>query len=250
MAVVALTGAGNVTTAISTSAVSLAVALPSNTAVGDLLVASVAFQNSTIQQTPTATGWTRMGPVFPVPGDTGGRPNGLFYITVPDVATLNGLSSTWTWTGSGTTGRVALHVQRVTGVNLTNPVDSFGIYKVPSTDTAQAHVIPETTAVAANTLLYGFLAVQANSVAHPLTVSWSAGTAQASVDTIASGTNTSTVLGVMAQTLTAAGATGTRTATVSGTSSVAAAQGYLVTFTPKTGAPLQTSQAIRRASTI
>lgn len=112
-------GAGDSTTATAASGTgsALTIAKPANTAVGDLLIGVFYSQFSGTVATPPA-GWTLIKAFA-------SRAGGVYYLPVPDSATLAGLPSTWSCVVSGS-GRLAWEIHRVTGADLTNPVDVVG----------------------------------------------------------------------------------------------------------------------------
>jgi len=103
-------------------ATSCAGALPTNRAVGDILIAFVASQTAlgTGQSfTETSGTWTQLGPTYPL--NSGKRPVGVWIKTIPDSATLAALTAPNFQ--SSATGRWIVRISRITGADLSAPVD-------------------------------------------------------------------------------------------------------------------------------
>ena len=221
MAVTALFGPGNSTTASTAAATTLAAAKPGNIADGDLLVAVAFSQFATGTVTSAPAGWTL------IPGTTfTAKTGGVYYKAIPSAAAEAPTSYSWTFSGSG---RVALDVFRVTGASLSNPVDAVGALAVQGVGNT---TLPSVTAIAANTLLVG-VAYWNNSTTAVSTVTPGAGMTDG--EQVASPTTGSTSgIDVAYQQLTASGATGTRLFTTN--PSAATSAGVMFTLAPQPAA--------------
>ena len=197
MAVTALFGPGNSTTASSAAATTLAAAKPANVTDGDLLVAVAFSQFATGTVTSAPAGWTLIaGTAFTA------KTGGVYYKAIPSAAAEAPTSYSWTFSGSG---RVALDVFRVTGTNPITPIDAVGALAVQGVGNT---TLPSVTAVAANALLMG-VAYWNNSTTAVSVVTPGAGMTDG--EQVASPTTGSTSgIDVAYQQLNAAGATGTR----------------------------------------
>lgn len=146
------TTAGDFITAKTSSVVTtLACAPPTNVADNDLLVAVVAQQTpqtSPGKITENSGTWTLASKQI-VLGD-GKRPSGIWILPVPHKSAL---ATSYTWT-CATGGRMVMFIFRVTGADLTNPLDSFSDWD--TNDTANNHTsapISAFTTVNANALV-------------------------------------------------------------------------------------------------
>jgi hypothetical protein len=219
------TGAGNVTTASSGAGSTITLTKPANIADGDLLVAALYWRNASGSPTAPA-GWTLMG----VPNTTY-ETFGLWSKPIPTAA---GEPADYAWSTTTGTQRIAGVMFRALGVNLSAVQDSYGSLAA-YTGTASV-VLPAVTTIAADTLLVGY-AIN-NGV---VTGSPSAFTGPGSMTTLGSvsadnGTSATSAIWVGSQVLSAAGATGTRTVTMS--PSAANSGGIMVALT---GIPAATS---------
>lgn len=116
MSAVAHFGTGDSTSASAASGTSVAVAKPANVAVGDLLVGNFYSQFSGAAPTGLSA-WTLISAhAF--------RSGGVYYIAVTDSTVLAGLAASWTPVFAGG-GRMAHTIFRVTGADLTAPIDAF-----------------------------------------------------------------------------------------------------------------------------
>lgn len=120
MAAVPHFGTGDSTTATAASGTgsALTIAKPANVAVGDLLVGTFYSQFAGTVTTPPS-GWTLAHAL------TTFRDGGVYWLAVTDATVLAGLPSTWSATMSGS-GRLCWEIHRVTGANLTTPIDVVG----------------------------------------------------------------------------------------------------------------------------
>jgi hypothetical protein len=221
MTVTALTGTGNVTTASSTSAASLACNKPSNTANKDLLVCFAYFRNS--GGTVTApSGWSQLGPL-----NTTNETFGAYYKPITNAA---GEPGTYTWSTSGGSARLMLAIFRVTGARLNAPQDAAGALAAYTGTSSVTD--PAVTAVSSNALLLAFFINNTGS-SQPVSVFTNPASmtevSQVSVGNSATPTAYSAIE-VCAENLTASGATGTRTATIS--PAAANSCGFMVTIGP------------------
>jgi len=206
MAAVPRFGTGDSTTATAASGTgsALTIAKPSNVAVGDLLVGNFYSQFSgTVTSAPA--GWTLIK-------TWGSRSGGVYYLPVPDSTTLSGLPSTWSMTVSGS-GRLAWEVFRITGADLSSPIDVTGAEA--SQNSLASFALPSVTTTQANDLLLGFAYWNNSSTAQSTYTPDAAMTDGEQVKSPATG-NTSGI-DVAYQQLGAAGATGTRTFSMSPT---------------------------------
>lgn len=194
------TGTGNVTTNQSNSATSLASNKPANVADGDLLLAYALFRNTAATITPPA-GWTLIGAQ-----ETSAFTEAVFYKPIPSAAGESATS--YTFTTSSTSGRANLIIARATGVNLTTPLQATGAWAVGSSGVV---TMASLTATGAGQLVAVAARNNGSGTASPATWSGSLVTAAS----ILSGTSSVTETYIAQQAISAAGATGTRTATLS-----------------------------------
>lgn len=205
MALSTPTGAGNVTYATSGAGSTITLSKPTNTADGDLLVAACYWRNASGTPTPPS-GWTLLGVL-----NTTYETFGMWYKAVPTASAET--ATTYDFAISTGTQRIVGIMFRVIGVNLSAIQDSYGSLAA-YTGTASV-VLPQVTTSAADTLLIGYAINNANTTGTP-----SAFTGPGSMTTIESrtsdnGTSATSTIWVGTQVLAAAGATGTRTATMS-----------------------------------
>lgn len=213
---VALSGTGNaVFTGVPNSA-TFTVAKPANVADGDLLVAVVATHKSAATWSTVPSGWTSIGPSQTTVGTSG-----CWYKAIPSAAAETATS--YSWVASGT-DRGAIGVFRVTGARNSNPADASGAYVTTGTTSI---VAPAVTAVDPTALLIAVY-VTNNATTTPSAVT-PPGTLS-EIGNASANPASSSYLEVSAQQLSAAGATGSRAATVSPTATSAA--GALFTITP------------------
>ncbi|MBX6382013.1 MAG: hypothetical protein IRZ07_03415 [Microbispora sp.] len=214
MAPVAQTGAGNVTTASSASAVGLTASKPANISDGDLLWAVLYHRNS--NGTITApSGWSI--------AKTDGSNGTWCFATKPVPSAAGETATSYTFNNNQGSARCVLMVGRITGADLSAPIDAVG----PSaaiTGTASV-VLPSMTAATAGALL---LAIPINNAGANIAVFTApAGMTEVAQQGIVSGAATANAM-VAQQLLASAGATGTRTATVSPAASNSG--GFMVTI--------------------
>jgi len=125
---------------------SITVAKPTNTADGDLLVAYIYSQASSgTTFTTIPSGWTlRYGLTI--------RKGGVYTKSISSAAAETATS--YTWSGAST-GRVIGTIFRVTGADLTNPIDVLGTENADTTN-ATSITVPGLTPSLSNDLLLGF----------------------------------------------------------------------------------------------
>lgn len=222
MSAAALFGTGDSTSASAASGTSVAVAKPANVAVGDLLIGNFYSQFSgTISSGVSA--WTNAALY-------GARAGGIYYIKVTDSTVLAGLASSWTPVFSGG-GRICLTVFRVTGADLSAPIDATGT----NTQTAvNPLVLNSITAVDPNALLIA-APYWNNSSTTVSTFTPPAGmTDGQQVSSPTTGSTSGTDIAY--QQLSASGATGTRSFTT--TPLGASNGGFMFTIKPLTVTPV------------
>lgn len=226
MALQALTGAGNVTTANNGAASSITVNKPANTADGDLLVAFVYFRNSAGTIT-TPAGWTALGPA-----NTVDETFVAYYKPIPTASAE--AATTYVFSSSAGSSRTVGVIFRVTGANLTTPLDAAGVQAAHTGTSSLA--LPEVTAASTRALLLSFEILNTSTTT---TSAFTAPTGMTEVaqDTAVGAAATATVQ-VAQQSLTATGGTGSRTATISPTA--ANSGGFMVTIVNGTPAPAST----------
>lgn len=194
-AAVARTQPGDVTNFGSTSTTDIVLAKPSNTVTGDLLVAIVAHRNDGGSFSAVPSGWSSYGGALTPPASFGFW--SVFLLPVNDASAL---PASWTWTAAGAPWRATGVLFRVTGANLSNPIDTFGV-----SVTTNPLVVPGVTTTSSNALLIGALMShdgQSSSFSAP-------GMSQIGYATASGGSGSS--IGVLQQSLTASGPTNSRT---------------------------------------
>lgn len=235
------TGAGWETSASSTTLAGTVVTLPANLAVGQLLVCLATDKNGTGTVSFSAGTWTSQQVVQT------GRRGSISWIVI-DPTSLAALgtpgSSTLTVTqGSGTSRRV-VELIILTGRDLGSPFDAVsaeyqqGVASATWTATGLTATRPGSDIVA---LGYNNAASNVQYSMAPTD-----GLTQASNPYVFDGAS-ATTLNVLYQNAIPAGATGTRTATISPTPTIVSG-GFMVAFAARPPAPIITSQAVRRAS--
>lgn len=219
------TGAGNVTTASAGVASSVTLTKPSNTADGDLLVAALYWRNSAGTPAPPS-GWSQIGPL-----NTVNETFALYAKPIPSAAAEVATSYDWPVTGTGSQ-RVAGIMFRVLGANLSAIQDSFGSLAAYTGTTST--VLPGLTANTGYTLL---IAYAINNAAISTTALFTAPGGMTTVGQVSAdnGGAISTIW-VGTEVRSAAGATGTRTPTISPTAQNSG--GFMVAVT---GIPALTS---------
>lgn len=194
------TGTGNVTTAQSNSATSLAGAKPTNTADGDLLLAYALFRNTGATIT-APSGWTLIGTQ-----EVAAFTEAVFYRAIPSAASETATS--YTFSTSSTSGRSNLIIARVTGVNLTTPLQATGAWAVGSSG-----VVTMASLTATGPAQLVAVASRNNGSGTTSPATWSGSLVTAA--SVLSGTGSVTETYIAQQAIAASGATGTRTATLS-----------------------------------
>lgn len=194
---------------------------PANVANGDLFVAFLYYRNSGSTITPP-TGWSLAD------SNTTGQTEAVYYKAIPTASAETATSYTWSFTGGS--GRIAVILFRVTGANLSSPLDASGLWESGPTSTM---VFPAVTAVSTNTMLLAF------GLAQNATTTASVFTAPSGMTTLVqqgfiSGTNSSAVWTGF-QSISASGSTGTRTATLS--PNAANGNGIMITIAPAGATP-------------
>lgn len=110
--------AGTPTTAAAASGASITIGKPSGVTDGDLLVAIISSQSSTSSADFTCSGWSRIGTPFTASSATV-RANGVY---VKPVSSASAESATsYTFSATSGTGRIAGMIFRVTGADLSSP---------------------------------------------------------------------------------------------------------------------------------
>lgn len=206
MAAVARFGAGDSTSAIAASGTgaALSVAKPSNVAVGDLLIGNFYNQFSGTVTSPPS-GWTLVKA-------WASRSGGVYSLAVTDATVLAGLAASWSATMSGS-GRLCDHVFRITGADLTAPIDVVGAEA--SQNALASFTLPSVTPTNAGGLLLAFAYWNNSSTTQSTYTPDAAMTDGEQVKSPTTG-NTSGI-DIAYQQLAAAGATGTRTVSMSPT---------------------------------
>lgn len=224
MALSSPTGAGNVNYTTDAFGSSITLTKPSNIADGDLLVAVLYWRNA--NGTPTVpSSWVLLGTL-----NTTFETFGVYAKPIP---TASGEPADYTWGINTGTQRTLGIIFRVLGANLSAIQDSAGSLAA-YTGTASV-VLPQVTTVAADTLLVGYAIANGVTTGAPPVF-----TGPGSMTTIESRSadngGATSAIWVGTQVLAAAGATGTRTATMS--PSAANSGGIMVAIT---GIPAATS---------
>jgi PKD repeat protein len=191
-------GTGNSTSITSASTASIAISKPANTVDGDLLVAYIYGQNTGATVTTVPAGWTFASGFSTRPG------GGVYTKPIPSASSESATSYTWAISASG--GRMFGDIFRVTGADLTNPIDVAGTGGAE--DVGTAYTDASVTTNYTNSLLVGFNFWN-NSSTTVATASAPAG--MTAGDQLSTPTTTNTSGGLIAyQALTAQGATGSR----------------------------------------
>ncbi|TFV90392.1 hypothetical protein [Blastococcus sp. CT_GayMR16] len=228
---VLLTGAGDYAEFVSATTTSIVVSKPANTAVGDLLYAEVYTRNTTAPSTPS--GWTSV-PSPASPAQTVGVLR-IFVLPVPDATALGLLPASWTFTTAN--GRAAARISRMTGADLAAPVDSIGNWVASQAGNTP---IPQTTTVAANTLLLANVALNTTSGAARTAIP--PGTMTEAYEILAGANPPATALSLHTESRPTAGATGTRTVTYS-SAGLESGAAYLVSIKGAAGNTPPTASA-------
>ncbi|HSD56071.1 MAG TPA: alkaline phosphatase D family protein [Candidatus Saccharimonadales bacterium] len=237
MAIQVLNGASDLTTYMSppsgggVNVTTIPLDKPANTADGDLLVAEVTFQNA--NGTPSITppsGWTRVGPAV---ATSPLRPSGIYVFPVPSAAAVS--ETSWTWSTNVSAGRARGMIFRVTGADLTTPLDAQGVWSAG--DGTTSLVLPEVVAATNNAMLLaiGFSQTAAGN-GYPTYTPPGGMTTIATVNNTPD-TNANTALWAGYQVVNS-GATGTRTISLS--PAVASSGGYMVTIKEANAPPVAT----------
>lgn len=121
---------------------SITINKPSTVADGDLLVAVVTDQSSTQSTDYSCAGWTRVGPAF-VASSAVNRVTDMFYKAVPSAAAES--ATTYTFTGVASGGRQIGIIYRLTGVNLSSPVNAASSGYGTAAGTTTAFTAPAAT---------------------------------------------------------------------------------------------------------
>lgn len=202
---VAQTGAGNVTGATSIDTTTVVVSKPANVADGDLLVAAVYVQNTSVTSVTAPSGWTLLAALS-------SRPGGIYAKAIPSAAAES--ASTYTWTFNTTSARNSAQIVRLTGAKLSSLPDAAGTTATTSGTTSC--VIPAVSPVSAATLM--FTMVYTNLTGGVVaTLTPPGGTTELDERGSTSANNSTSSTSINAQTLSASGSTGTRTYTISTT---------------------------------
>ncbi|MFC6885280.1 MULTISPECIES: alkaline phosphatase D family protein [Actinomadura] len=214
---VAHTAAGDVTTGTVPNLGTVTVAKPANTSSGDVLVAVLNSSVSGGTWDVVPAGWTQQA-MFAVQRNTA-----VFTKPIPSAAAETATDYTWHTTGGA--GRTGAIVFRCTGVDGAQPVDAVGAGVGSGTTSI---VDPAVTAVSGEALLLAVFSSYLNT-GTANTITPPPGMSSVGGYTINSGTATTVHL-VCAQALSAAGSTGTRTASVAPAGTGAA--GIMLTLNP------------------
>jgi hypothetical protein len=199
----------------------------SNIIVGDLLVAWIHNQSSGTGSITPPSGWTAYGASPGSPDYTTSRTSQFFYYAIKSQNDIDSLPTALTWTISATPGRAAAVVARATGIDLDNIQDSAST-TFTGIGSSTSITIPGITTNNATTLLIAGVHQQ-NSANGTSPTATGLLTAFDEYKTSPSGSilaNTGAVIGY--QYRTAAGATGSVTATFDSTATVLG--GELVAF--------------------
>jgi hypothetical protein len=206
----------------------------SNMTVGDLLVAWIHNQSSSVGATITPPGgWVQYGALPGSPSNSASRLSSIYYYPVTSQNDIDSLPTTISWSFS-VAARVACVVARASGIDLDNIEDSEAA-SFSSATSASSFNIAEITTINATSLLVGASFHQNSaSTSAPSTTSFLTSFQEyrtsTSDPTIA---NTGAALGYSY--LTSAGATGNQTVSLDNTS--AALAGELVAFRAGTWTP-------------
>lgn len=225
MSAVALFGTGDSTSASAATGTSVAVAKPANVAVGDLLVGNFYSQFSGAAPTGLSAWTLIISHAF--------RSGGLYYIAVTDSTVLAGLASSWTPVFAGS-GRMVHTIFRVTGADLTAPIDAVGSGVQNATNP-----LPLSSVTAVNSAALLIAAPFWNNSSTTITTfTPPAGmTDGQQVASPATGNTSGTEIAY--QQLSASGATGTRSFTM--TPAGASNGGVMFTIKPSASAPVTAS---------
>lgn len=237
MAAVPRFGAGDSTTATAASGTgsALSVAKPTNVAIGDLLIGNFYSQFSGSVVTPPS-GWTLVKA-------WASRSGGVYRLAIPDQAALDAVQASWSQVVSGS-GRLCYEVFRVTGADLSAPIDVVGAEA--SQNSLASFALPSVSPTNAGGLLLAFAYWNNSSTTQSTYTPDAAMTDGEQVKSPATG-NTSGI-DVSYQQLGSAGATGTRTVSMSPTG--ASNGGFMLVVKAKTGSSYSaTADAAASAST-
>ena len=182
----------------------LRINVPAGTVAGDVMVASIAVQPSTIVITPPA-GWTL------VRNNTQAAGSSSRMATYYRVATAGEPASyVWTFSGAASTG-AAGGIMSFSGVNTATPIDAENGNTTASSLTHTANAV---TTVSGNTMLVGSFEFTST----PTAANWTSNMTTNAVDqgSVAGPSNAGIRLLMAYETRAATGTTGTRTATASG----------------------------------
>lgn len=218
MALSTPTGAGNVTTAQNSSANSITVSKPSNTADGDLLVVAFFHRNAGGTITPPS-GWTLVGTL-----NTTNETFGLYYKAIPSAAAET--ATTYAFSTSAGSSRVTAVCFRALGVNLSSIADAAGSLAAYTGTTSIS--LPAVSAVSGYTLLVAMSITNNSTTGSPSLMSAPSGMTKVGEVSADNGSATATVA-VFTEVRSVAGSTSTRSIPVSPTASNSG--GIMVTFT-------------------
>lgn len=233
----AQTGAGNVTSSNGASVSSLTFSKPGNTTDLDLFIAIVYHRNASATLSgPAGWSWAKQ--------ENGNGTFGVAWKPIPSAASETATS--YAFSTSGGSGRMVGGVVRVTGADLTNPVDATGATSAFTGTTSL--VLPTVTAGQGGCLL---LALETNN-AGATTSTFTADVLMGGVTQLAINDGTASCnIQLAQQQLAASGSTGTRTATMSPAANNSG--GFMVTIAPLAGRGQPALQpprgAVRRAAT-
>jgi hypothetical protein len=237
---VLLTGAGDTTRNAQNggSVASSTCAKPANTANGDLLIAAVCLQASGNGNPilETSGDWT-LAPGSPIASSTR-RQFAWFYLPVPVASAVRAGPWTWSIPTGGANGRWIIRIFRVTGVDLTSPIDVVSTVwdtVSPSSSPTQDTLTAITTVADHSVVLAGTHATSSPSQLNYAPTSFTAGYTQVFLDnaTTPDGSAASDSLWVATKSMATPGDTGTVVITAPAQTAI---EGYQMSLTGLTSA--------------
>lgn len=244
MAVVVQTGAGNVTSAVASSATAITVSKPSNTADGDLLLALVVSRNGDSGYSSVPSGWTLVPGQPSIPAGSGS----MRWYSKPIPSAAAETATDYTWSGATVSGRVAAIIVRVTGWHPSTPVDALSatVGTVVGANTTSATLTgPAATATVPNTLVLS--GMYANTTSGQTYMTVPAGTtlaAQAVTNTGAANSQ----LQIATNTQSGSGSTGSKQWTTS-VSTVGSGVAFTLVLRPTAAVPTVTPPGLQYVPT-
>jgi hypothetical protein len=229
MSPTALTGAGNVTTSTAASTATNTTSKPSSVADGDTLWAVLDHRASSASWSTVPTGWTQRF------SDNSNSLLSVFSKPIPSAAAETATS--YSWVASVSAVRTVGTIFRVTGANLSAPLDAVGAFVGTGTTSI---IDPAVTAGLPGTLLLAIF-VAFSTTTTPAVVGTPSGMTE--VGHVSYSPSGSTYLEIAQQALSSTGSTGTRTGTItSGTA--ASVSGVMLTV----GAPTTLAASLSAAA--